>query len=147
MQPKIQDGQDSGGAQLDSQWPMNWRETTPGRYERDVDETETFYTVLARMYESTGRALFAITGYVELSVMIPEARIIRRLKRKSNLHFRRHGEGCVTNIPPLEQAWSTITLLRNAKKCTRLSSVLKMARKSQAGWICRSKRSTTDALD
>lgn len=139
MQPKIQDGQDSGGAQLDSQRPMNWRETTPGRYERNVDETETFYTVLARMYEST--------GYVELSVMIPEAK--DHMQVEAQVEFA------------LQEAWrrlryehptigASVEYDYTSKKCKKVYETFlsdEMARQSQAGWICRSKRSTTDALD
>lgn len=48
-----------------------WQETSPGRYERDLDEPELFYTTLEKLYQGTGRHFFAITAYIELSVKIP----------------------------------------------------------------------------
>ncbi|KAF7712435.1 Trichothecene 15-O-acetyltransferase [Penicillium ucsense] len=47
-----------------------WRATGPGRWERDIDEVEEFYTSLAKAHNSTGRTFFAITGFVSLSVPI-----------------------------------------------------------------------------
>ncbi|OJJ29828.1 hypothetical protein ASPWEDRAFT_143796 [Aspergillus wentii DTO 134E9] len=47
-----------------------WRQTTPGRWERDLDEAEQCYTSLERAYEGTGRHFFAISGHISLSVAI-----------------------------------------------------------------------------
>ncbi|KAE8156378.1 hypothetical protein BDV40DRAFT_309690 [Aspergillus tamarii] len=48
---------------------FEWSETRPGRWERDVDEAEQFYTSLAKAYEGTGRTFFAMTGFI--SVFVP----------------------------------------------------------------------------
>lgn len=50
---------------------FTWTLTSPGRWERDVDEVEQFYTSLAKAYEGTGRVFFAMTGYIAFSVEIP----------------------------------------------------------------------------
>jgi hypothetical protein len=56
-----------------SRYPqLEWRESTPGRWEREIDEAEQFYTYMAKMYEGTGRMFFAITGFVSLSVRVSE---------------------------------------------------------------------------
>ncbi|KAG8162268.1 hypothetical protein KVR01_008033 [Diaporthe batatas] len=49
-----------------------WHETSPGLWQRDVDEAEKFYYSLAKRYEGCGRMFFAITGHLSLSVDIPE---------------------------------------------------------------------------
>ncbi|KAB8226293.1 hypothetical protein BDV33DRAFT_162023 [Aspergillus novoparasiticus] len=48
---------------------FEWSEIKPGRWERDVDEAEQFYTSLAKAYEATGRTFFAMTGFI--SVFVP----------------------------------------------------------------------------
>ncbi|EAW13657.1 uncharacterized protein ACLA_043770 [Aspergillus clavatus NRRL 1] len=45
-----------------------WEEVSPGRWERDIDEVEQFYTSLAKAYEGSGRTYFAITGFISFSV-------------------------------------------------------------------------------
>ena len=52
---------------------FTWTSTTPGRWERDVDEAEQFYTSLAKAYEGTGRNFFAMTGFISLSIPLPES--------------------------------------------------------------------------
>ncbi|KAI9035133.1 uncharacterized protein KD926_004484 [Aspergillus affinis] len=49
---------------------LHWRETSPGRWERDIDEAEQFYTTMARVYEGSGRVFFAMTGHISLSVPV-----------------------------------------------------------------------------
>lgn len=46
----------------------HWRETSPGRWERDIDEAEQAYTTMARVYEGSGRVFFGMTGHLSLSV-------------------------------------------------------------------------------
>ena len=62
--------------QMDSYSEYTWTETKPGRWERDVDEVENFYTTLAKLYEGSGRMFFAITGHVSLSILKSEGREI-----------------------------------------------------------------------
>ncbi len=45
----------------------SWTQVRPGRWEREIDETEQFYTSLAKTYEGSGRCCFAITAYVSFS--------------------------------------------------------------------------------
>jgi hypothetical protein len=47
-----------------------WKLTKPGRWERDIDEVEEFYTSLAKAYEGTGRVFFAMTGFISFSVPV-----------------------------------------------------------------------------
>ncbi|OGM47946.1 hypothetical protein ABOM_002796 [Aspergillus bombycis] len=47
---------------------FEWSESKPGRWERDVDEAEQFYTSLAKAYEGTGRTFFAMTGFISVCV-------------------------------------------------------------------------------
>lgn len=51
---------------------FEWKETSPGRWERDIDEAEQFYASLAKNYEGSGRTFFAMTGFISLSIDIPE---------------------------------------------------------------------------
>ncbi|KAK9350788.1 hypothetical protein V1523DRAFT_428700 [Lipomyces doorenjongii] len=45
-----------------------WAATKLGRWERDIDEVEQFYTTLARRYEGTGRTFFAMTAHITFTV-------------------------------------------------------------------------------
>ncbi|OQE38650.1 hypothetical protein PENCOP_c008G02504 [Penicillium coprophilum] len=45
-----------------------WTKTAYGRWERNIDEAEQFYTTLARRFEGTGRTFFAMTAHVSFSL-------------------------------------------------------------------------------
>ncbi|KAL4977165.1 hypothetical protein BDW66DRAFT_132969 [Aspergillus desertorum] len=64
-----------------------WTEVSPGRWERDVDEVEQFYTSLAKNYEGSGRCCFAITGYISFSVQGTDLAVENAL-RKAWLRLR-----------------------------------------------------------
>lgn len=49
---------------------FEWKLTKSGRWERDIDEVEEFYTSLAKAYEGTGRVFFAMTGFISFSVPV-----------------------------------------------------------------------------
>lgn len=49
---------------------FEWKLVKPGRWERDIDEVEEFYTSLAKAYEGTGRVFFAMTGFISFSVSV-----------------------------------------------------------------------------
>lgn len=51
---------------------LDWKEVSPGRWERDLDEAEQFYTSLVNTYGGSGRTFFAMTGHLSLSVAVPE---------------------------------------------------------------------------
>lgn len=57
---------------LETMEQHHWHRTEPGRWERDVDEAEQFYTSLAKSFEGSGRKFFAITGFISLSVNVPQ---------------------------------------------------------------------------
>ncbi|EOD44019.1 hypothetical protein UCRNP2_9248 [Neofusicoccum parvum UCRNP2] len=69
--------------------PLAWQAAGPGRWERDLDEAEQFYTSLAKAYEGCGRTFFAMTGFISLAVAVPgdtsrqamEHRVIDALRR------------------------------------------------------------------
>ncbi|KAL2861174.1 uncharacterized protein BJX67DRAFT_375504 [Aspergillus lucknowensis] len=65
----------------------SWTEVRPGRWERDIDETEQFYTSLAKTYEGSGRCCFAITGYISFAVPGREQEVENAL-RKAWLRLR-----------------------------------------------------------
>ncbi|KAJ5504896.1 hypothetical protein N7463_007770 [Penicillium fimorum] len=52
-----------------------WTQTEPGRWERNIDEVEQFYTTLARRFEGTGRTFFAMTAHISFSV--PQGTILQ----------------------------------------------------------------------
>jgi hypothetical protein len=49
---------------------LMWHEVSPGRYERDTDEAEQFYTSVAKLWEGTGHTYFAITSCVSISIPV-----------------------------------------------------------------------------
>ncbi|KAF2036060.1 hypothetical protein EK21DRAFT_96053 [Setomelanomma holmii] len=51
---------------------LDWRESTPGHWGREIDEAERFYTDMAKTYEGSGRIFFAITGFVSLSIDVTQ---------------------------------------------------------------------------
>jgi hypothetical protein len=65
---------DSRAMSTDSSNEYAWTKTSPGRWERDIDEIEQFYTTLAKLYEGSGRMFFAITGHVSLSTPVSQGR-------------------------------------------------------------------------
>ncbi|WYZ35718.1 hypothetical protein EsH8_X_000365 [Colletotrichum jinshuiense] len=54
---------------MESTYPeLVWRQTSPGLWQRSVDEVEEFYSTLATLYEGSGLMFFAITGHVSLTI-------------------------------------------------------------------------------
>ncbi|KAL3488194.1 hypothetical protein BJX62DRAFT_212445 [Aspergillus germanicus] len=60
---------------------FSWTQTSPGRWERDIDETEQFYTSVSKTYSGSGRCCFAITGYISISVQGRESDVETSLKK------------------------------------------------------------------
>ncbi|OAL49919.1 hypothetical protein IQ07DRAFT_587605 [Pyrenochaeta sp. DS3sAY3a] len=52
---------------------LTWQQTSLGRWDREVDEAERFYTLLAKSCEGSGRMFFAITGFVSVSVQTADS--------------------------------------------------------------------------
>ncbi|TMW64691.1 hypothetical protein Poli38472_011571 [Pythium oligandrum] len=48
-----------------------WQETSPGVWQREVDEAESYYTALQKIYANTGRMFFAITGHLSVTTPVP----------------------------------------------------------------------------
>ncbi|KAF2830022.1 hypothetical protein CC86DRAFT_367901 [Ophiobolus disseminans] len=79
-----------------SRYPcLNWRESTIGCWQREIDETERFYTYLAKSYEGTERMFFAITGLVSLHISLSEqlslpetSQLVERALREAWLRLR-----------------------------------------------------------
>lgn len=67
-----------------------WRETSPGIWQRDVDEAEKFYYALAKLYEGNGRMFFAMTGHLSLSVDIPQGQTREAVEQRLETALR-HG--------------------------------------------------------
>lgn len=62
-----------------------WRQTASGRWERDIDEVEQFYTTFARRFAGTGRKAFAMTAHISLNIFredeMMEPRVIDALQK------------------------------------------------------------------
>lgn len=52
---------------------LAWQQTRLGDWEREIDEAERFYTLLAKNFEGSGRMFFAITGFVSVAVEVKES--------------------------------------------------------------------------
>ncbi|KAF4977299.1 hypothetical protein FZEAL_6187 [Fusarium zealandicum] len=50
---------------------ITWTETSPGFWERGLDEGEKNYKNLETLFEGSGRVFFAITGHVSVQVPVP----------------------------------------------------------------------------
>ncbi|KAL2823253.1 hypothetical protein BDW59DRAFT_148900 [Aspergillus cavernicola] len=59
----------------------SWAEVRSGRWERDIDETEQFYTSIAKTYEGSGRCCFAITGYISFSALGSDHEVENALRK------------------------------------------------------------------
>lgn len=66
-----------------------WHETSPGHYERGIDEGEFFYTSLAKRWEGTGRTYFAMTSCVEISVQHQERNDGSQIERRVETALRK----------------------------------------------------------
>lgn len=67
-----------------------WRETSPGVWQREVDEAEKFYYALAKLYEGSGRMFFAMTGHLCVSVDIPQGQTPEAVEQRLETALR-HG--------------------------------------------------------
>ena len=68
---------------------LQWHETNLGVFEREIDETEFFYTSMAKNWSGMGRSYFAITAYVGLSIAIPEATTVSELEQRVEMAIRK----------------------------------------------------------
>ncbi|KAF6826291.1 hypothetical protein CPLU01_09747 [Colletotrichum plurivorum] len=58
---------------MSSPYPeLIWSQTSPGVWQRSIDEVEESYAVLATLYEGSGLMFFAMTGHISLNIDIPD---------------------------------------------------------------------------
>ncbi|KAL4747153.1 hypothetical protein BDW72DRAFT_209847 [Aspergillus terricola var. indicus] len=62
---------------------FEWKLIHAGRWERDIDEAEEFYTSLAKAYEGTGRVFFAITGFISFSVPVQPGTPLQEVEKRA----------------------------------------------------------------
>ncbi|KAL4808607.1 hypothetical protein BDV18DRAFT_167657 [Aspergillus unguis] len=101
----------------------SWTEVRPGRWERDIDEAEQFYTSLAKKYAASGRCCSAVTGSVVLSTQATEQEVEDAL-RKGWLRLRYESPTVASRVEYNEQ-W---------KKCRKIYEMC-LSSESQAAWI------------
>ncbi|KAL3464860.1 hypothetical protein BJX64DRAFT_253874 [Aspergillus heterothallicus] len=103
---------------------FSWTQTQPGRWERDIDETEQFYTTLAKTYEGSGRCCFAITGSVSFSVSAKEGDVENALK-KAWLRVR-------FDHPTIA---SRVEYSAHFQRCKKVYEALGASQQEQGAWI------------
>lgn len=79
-----------------------WRETSPGIWQRDVDEAEKFYYALAKLYEGSGRMFFAMTGHLCVSVDIPQGQTQEAVEQRLETALR-HGWLALRYVDPADR--------------------------------------------
>lgn len=99
---------------------FTWTSTTPGRWERDVDEAEQFYTSLAKAYEGTGRAFFAMTGFISLSIPVPESTPQGEVEKSLESALRKAWTQLRYDHPTIA---SRVIYDENQKKCKKVYQV------------------------
>jgi hypothetical protein len=90
-----------------------WRPAGLGRWERDIDEVEQFYTTFARRFIGTGRASFAMTAHVSLYIVRDgdtlESRVIDALRK---------AWVCLRYDHPTIASW--VEYNREARRCKKI---------------------------
>jgi hypothetical protein len=94
-----------------------WKETSPGQYERDLDEVEQFYTTLAKVYSGTGRTFFAITAHISFSVRFLEADTISQVEDRVEASLRKAWNSLRYDHPTLA---SMVKYDSVSKKCKKV---------------------------
>ncbi|TAQ84234.1 hypothetical protein B7494_g7432 [Chlorociboria aeruginascens] len=102
---------------MSDQTPFTWKETSPGRYEREVDELELLYTSLAKLYEGTGRTFFAISGYVELTLSFAAQDPVSSTEQRLETAFRKAWRSLRYEHPTLG---SYVEHNESIKKCKKI---------------------------
>ncbi|PVH69412.1 hypothetical protein DL98DRAFT_661699 [Cadophora sp. DSE1049] len=108
-----------------------WREVSPGRYERNIDEAEQFYTSMAKTYEATGHTYFAITAYTGLSISTSSASegsdLDARVERALRWAWKKLRHDCPTLAAPVAYDHPT-------KRCKKVYKTLRDAQEVDA-WM------------
>ncbi|EPE25380.1 hypothetical protein GLAREA_01292 [Glarea lozoyensis ATCC 20868] len=94
-----------------------WQETAPGKYEREVDEAEQFYTSVAKTYAEIGHTVFAITACISLKVALPVNMAIGGLDEKIDDSFRRAWKEMLFDHPTLA---APVVYDTETKKCKKV---------------------------
>ncbi|KAL4864565.1 hypothetical protein BDV12DRAFT_175992 [Aspergillus spectabilis] len=101
----------------------SWAQTSSVRWERDIDETEQFYTSLEKTYEGSGRCCFAITGYISFSVEGTELEVENAL-RKAWLRMRYENPTIASRVEYSGQR----------QRCTKVYEVVP-SQEAQHNWL------------
>lgn len=107
-----------------------WTATKPGRWERDIDEVEQFYTTLAKLYEGTGRTFFAMTAHISFSITDTESMeaTIQRVTsaiRQAWLHIR--------HDHPTIASW--VEYQADKMKCRKVYETCSTNQSKQQAWL------------
>ena len=94
-----------------------WREASPGRYERDLDEVELFYATLAKLYEGTGHSFFAITGYLEVLLDLSPSEDLADIEQRVENAFRAAWRRLCSDHPTIA---SFVEYDRSTKTCRKV---------------------------
>ncbi|KAH7116839.1 hypothetical protein B0J11DRAFT_592857 [Dendryphion nanum] len=112
-----------------------WTETERGRWERDIDEAEQFYTSVAKNFEASGRMFFAITGHISLSVPISPGQIVQDQEHRVEEALRKAWI-CIRYDHPTIASWTEFNEKEN--KCKKIYETVSDAAgglKNQRAWL------------
>lgn len=93
-----------------------WKETSPGQYERDIDEAEQFYTSLAKAWEGAGHTFFAITSCIGVKIAQTEGTDIQYLNEKIDNAFKHAWKRLRYDHPTLTASVVYDSLTKKCKK-------------------------------
>ncbi|KAF7591071.1 hypothetical protein BBP40_002033, partial [Aspergillus hancockii] len=110
---------------------FSWKEVSPGRWERDIDEAEQFYTSLAKTYEGSGRTFFAMTGHLSFSVPIEASVLVSETERRAEEALRKAWLRLRYDHPTLA---SWIEYKTDQKKCKKIYETA-VDTASQEAWV------------
>ncbi|KAJ5691952.1 hypothetical protein N7462_001375 [Penicillium macrosclerotiorum] len=110
-----------------------WEETAPHRWERDIDEVETFYTTLAKRFEGTGRTFFAMTCHVSIKVDVIDESVLTIERRV--IEALREAWVCLRYDHPLIASW--VEYHHEAKRCRKVYEGLPKTNQHihQSAWL------------
>ncbi|PSN59913.1 hypothetical protein BS50DRAFT_222230 [Corynespora cassiicola Philippines] len=67
---------------------FEWKQNL-GIWERDIDEAENFYTCLSEAWKGSGRMFFAITGFLSISLEVPQSSMTDNVEAKLQAAFQK----------------------------------------------------------
>ena len=109
-----------------------WHETSPGRFERDLDEVEQIYATLAKFYEGTGHSFFAITGYLEISLQLSSSEEALDVERRVDCAFQNAWFRLRNNHPTIA---SHVEYDSSTKRCRKIYQSLEADTQARSKWL------------